>query len=139
MVRPARSAGYLEEAERYAGRRFGRRDELQKLIDAASEPEAEKLFDELLFLSKFCDRAIGIIRRTGPGGDEVSKLTAELASATDRITGLVGRLLGTAAEGGTGNGDSRPPVSDHASFARLRDLIAELAVLKNFELHSEGK
>ncbi len=130
---PERASDYLGEAERYAGRRFERRDDLMRLLGAARSPEGAKLFDELLFLSKFSDRAIGIIRRTGPESDEAAKLTAELASATARISELVGRLLGG------GGADAALPVSDHASFARLRVLIGDLAVLKNFELHSEGK
>jgi len=139
MVTPERAADYLGEAERYAGRRFERRADLMKLLSAARDPDGAKLFDELLFLSKFSDRAIGIIRRTGTESDEAAKLTAELASTTARISELVGRLLGAGGEGGGGSADVAIPVSDHASFARLRVLIGELAVLKNFELHSEGK
>jgi len=128
----ARGAGYLERVERYAGRTFTRREEIGRLLAAAGGPGNDALLDELLFLSKFCDRAIGIIRRTGPGSDDVAALTTELARATERIATLLEALLGTA------DGTGRPPL-DQASFSDLRDLIGELAVLKNFELHEAGK
>jgi len=128
---PRRRDGYLEEAERYAGRTFSRREEIGRLLAAARGPDGGKLLDELLFLSKFCDRALGILSRTGPGGDDVAKLTSELATAAERVSSLVALLLGNARGG--------EPVSDRASFADLRVLIGELAVLKNFELHEAGR
>ena len=134
---PARGDDYLGRAERYAGRKFSRRDDLHRILRAARDPGGEKVFDEVLFLAKFCDRAIGIIRRTGPGTDEVAKLTAELASSTERLATLLGTLLGTPGEAGGGEPANAP--RDNESFARLRILIGELAVLKNFELHLEDR
>lgn len=136
---PGRPADFLERAERYAGRSFERRDDLSRLLRAAADPEGAKLFDELLFLSKFSHRAIAIVRRTGPGSEEVAKLTAELASATTRITEILRRLLGTGGEGPPGDAGTVPEPRDHASFARLQSLIGELAVLKNYELDEGGK
>jgi len=134
-----RTADYLDKVERYAGRSLSRRDDLSRMIGAAGDPDGARLFDELLFLAKFCDRAFGIIRRTGPGSDEVSKLTAELASATSRISEIVGRLTGRGGDAGSDLGGNTHSVSDYDSFAHLKILIGELAVLKNFELDSGGK
>ena len=137
-----RAVDYLDHAERFAGREFSRRDDLDRLLRAAREPDGAPLFDEVLFLAKFCDRAFGIIRRTGPGSDEVVKLTAELASATGRITALIGTLLtlkGEVGREGGGIAEHATAPSDHASFAKLRILIGELATLKNFELQGQKR
>ncbi len=135
----ARPGDYLANAEQYAGRRLDGREAIALLLLAAGEGGLGDEFDQLLFLAKFWERAAGIIGRTGPGAEEVRQLTEELAGATGRITALLGTLFGAVRSPRAEEFRLLYCSADVASLGRLRGLLADLAVLKNFELHGAGR
>ncbi len=131
---------YLENAEQYAGRKLANREAIALLLGAAGEGGlGGEAFDETLFLAKFWERAAGIIGRTGPGAEEVRQLADELAGATTRVTALLVTLFGTGSSPRAEECVRQYCSPDVASLGRLRGLLADLAVLKNFDLHRAGR
>ena len=135
----SRPTEYLENAERYAGRRLANREAIALLLGAAGEGGLGEAFDQALFLAKFWERAAGIIGRTGPGAEEVRQLADELAGATTRVTALLATLFGTGSSPRAEECVRQYCSPDVASLGRLRGLLADLAVLKNFDLHGAGR
>ena len=134
-----RPPGYLENAEQYAGRRLANREAIALLLGAAGEGGHGEVFDQTLFLAKFWERAAGIIGRTGPGAEEVRQLADELAGATTRVTALLVTLFGTGSSPRAEECVRQYCSPDVASLGRLRGLLADLTVLKNFDLHGAGR
>lgn len=134
-----RPPDYLENAEEYAGRRLANREAIALLLGAAGEGGHGEAFDQILFLAKFWERAAGIIARTGPGAEEVRQLADELAGATTRVTALLVTLFGTGSSPRAEECVRQYCSPDVASLGRLRELLADLAVLKNFDLHGAGR
>lgn len=135
----SRPADFLDAAERYAGRGLAEREAIALLLGAAGEGGLADEFDQLLFLAKFWERAAGIIGRAAPGAEEVRPLAGELAGATTRITALLGTLFGTVGSARAEEFRRAYCSADIASLGRLRGLLSDLAVLKNFELHGAGR
>lgn len=138
-IRTSRPPDYLGNAEEYAGRGFADREAIALLLRAAGDGGLGDEFDQLLFLAKFWERAAEIIGRTGPGAEEVRQLTGELADATSRISALLVKLLGAVASPQAEECRRRYCAPDLGSLGRLRVLLADLAVLKNFELDRAGR
>ena len=134
-----RPAGYLENAERHSGRRFACREDVVILLRAAGEGGMGEEFDQLLFLAKFWERGMGVVARSGAAAEEVRQLTDELADATTRVTGLLIRLFEAGAPDASEERRRRYCSPDLAALGRLRTLLADLAALKNFELHAAGR
>ena len=134
-----RPADYLEKAERHAGRPLACREELAILLRAAGDPAFAADFERVLFLAKFWEGAMGIIRRTGPGADDVRKLTDELSEATSAVSSLIGTLLDAGAPSAAGEYRNRFLSMDAGSLGRLQQLLSDLALLKNYELHGAGR
>lgn len=132
-----RDADYLDRAERHAGRRLGHRGELSAMLRAAADPSLAADFDRALFLAKFWEGATAVIRRTGPGAEEVVKLTGELSAAAGELGRLVVRLLAAGAPDDAERYGSLYSTGGLAGMERLAKLVADLALLKNFELHGD--
>ena len=136
-----RDPGYLERAERSIGRRIGRKAELAAMLAATEDPALARDFERALFLARFWEGAAGILRRTGPDSGDTARLSAELAAAVEEVSAIIGRLL-AAGRGTPGAGaDPRPPdpggmarLSNLSDLSHLSDLLADLAILKAYEL-----
>jgi hypothetical protein len=133
-----RDTGYLDEAERHSGRRLACRAELSAMLRAAADPADAEAFDRALFLARFWEGATGILRRTGPGADEVAKLTAELAAAVGEVAAIVARLLAAGAPAQAEHYTAKYRPADLAGMERLAVLLSDLAALKRFELRAGG-
>ena len=82
---------------------------------------------------------MGIIRRSGPGAEDVRKLTGELSEAPARVSALIAKLLNAGAPSATEKYRQRYFPMDIGSIGRLQQLLSALALLKNFELHGAGR
>lgn len=131
----SRAADYLEKAERRAGRPLGCRDDVLILLRVAADPALRGDFDRALFLAKFWEGAMGILRRTGPGAEDVQKLTGEIAEVTARLSTHLTTMAEAVAPGAGEEFRLRYFSLDASSLGRLRLLLSDLALLKNFELH----
>jgi hypothetical protein len=137
-----RDPGYLDHAERHSGRRLACRAELAAMLRAAAEPGMPTMptmkedFDRALFLARFWEGASGILRRTGPGAEEVAKLTAELAGAVTEVAAIVTRLLAAGAPAQAEHYAVKYRPADLAGMERLALLLSDLAALKRYELHA---
>jgi hypothetical protein len=134
-----RPPDYLDQAERHAGRRLACRDEVALLLGAAADPALSGEFEQALFLAKFWEGAAAILRRSGPGGEDVSKVAAELSDATARLSGIIGKLFDSAAPGAAAAFRRRFLPAEAGTMEPLRALISDLALLKNFELHGAAR
>jgi hypothetical protein len=134
-----RDPGYLDRAERHAGRRLACRAELDAMLRAAADPALANDFDRALFIARFWEGAAGILRRTGPGAEEVGKLTSELADAVANVSAIIGRLLAAGAPGQGEQYAAKYRPADVAGMERLALLLSDLAALKTFELREGGR
>jgi hypothetical protein len=134
-----RDATYLDRAERHSGRRLACRAELSAMLRAAGDPDMARDFDQALFLARFWEGAAGILRRTGPGAEEVGKLTSELADAVAKASAIVVRLLSAGAPEQAGHYAEKYRPADVAGMERLALLLSDLAALKTFELRTVGR
>jgi len=126
-----RDPGFLDAAERHLGRRLACRADLEAMLRAAADPALAESFDRALFLARFWEGATGILRRTGPGAEEVGKLTVELASAVSELGEIVTRLI---AAGSPGRDAAEYRPADLAGMGRLAILLGDLAALKRYDL-----
>lgn len=138
-TRVSRPDDYIERAERHAGRSLACRSDVSLLVSAGADPALAADFEQALFLAKFWEGAMGIIRRTGPGADDVQKLTGELADATSRISPLLTALVRAVAPAAAEEFRARYFSMNTGSMGRLRELLSDLALLKNFELHGADR
>ena len=132
-----RDPGYLERAERHLGRRIGRRAEVAAMLAATKDPALARDFERALFLARFWEGAVGVLRRTGPDSGDTVRLSAELAAAVEEVSAIIGRLLPAGGSAAGAGGDPRP--GDPGGMARLSDLsdlLADLALLKAYELRA---
>lgn len=134
-----RDAAYLDGAERHTGRRLACRAELAAMLRAASDPGLSREFDRALFLARFWEGATGILRRTGPDSEEVARLTAELADAVGNLSSIIVRLLAAGAPDLAQEYSARYRPADIAGMERLSVLLADLAAIKEYDLHGEGR
>jgi hypothetical protein len=134
-----RDAGYLDRAERHSGRRLACRAELLAMLRAAADPALAQDFERALFLARFWEGASGILRRGGPGADEVGRLTTELADAVAKASEIVVRLLSAGAPERAGEYAEKYRPADLAGMERLALLLSDLAALKTFELRTGGR
>ncbi len=132
----SRSDDYIARAERHAGRSLTCRDDVALLLRAGADPALAADFGQALFLAKFWERAMGIIRRTGPGAQDVQKLAGELADATSRISSLLTALVRAVAPDDAEEFRAKYFSMDTGSLGRLGGLLSDLALLKNYELHA---
>jgi hypothetical protein len=131
-----RDPGYLDRAERHSGRRLACRAELAAMLRAAADQGMSQEFDRALFLARFWEGASGILRRTGPGAEEVAKLTAELAGAVTEVAAIVARLLAAGAPAQAEHYAAKYRPADLAGMERLALLLSDLAALKRYEIRS---
>jgi len=122
---------YLDALEAYAGRKFRYRSDLALLIELSSSRDT--VFDEIVFYAKFIANAYAVLRRTGQGGEDTSRLSAEFQEKLGRTAALLRTTLADAAE------DVRTEFSDRFlspspdSMARFLDLLGELSWIKNYD------
>lgn len=134
-----RGPGYLDDAERHTGRRLACRAELEAMVGAAAEPELAQDFERALFLARFWEGAVSILRRTGPDAAEVVPLTSELAAAVSEVSAIVARLLAAGKPERAGEYAAKYRPSDLGGMERLSVLLSDLASLKGFELRGGGR
>lgn len=129
-----RDPGYLDRAERYAGRPFAYREDLAWMVSAGGDPVRAEAFEEAIFLAGFIVRAQGVLRRTGPEAADVENLTAELTAALGKLAALVEKMC---PPDNLREVRSKYLALEGASFTNLQGIIAEMAILKNFEMDAK--
>ena len=121
----------------FAARKFRFRADLALLLDCARGNE--EVFEQIAFYAKFLSKAHAILQRSGPGGEEVSRLSAEFGEKLGETSSLIGVLTASRPGGAASEFAARYLVRSQEGVERLLGLLYELSWIKNYRIeHGAG-
>jgi len=130
----AETSAFLKELERTTNRRLNFPDDVGLLLEAARRFSAMKDFENVIFLAKFIDKSVGVMRRIGPDGEGYDKISAEVRDSVRKASVLLQGLSERCGEEVTRSHTVTFYALSHESLERLMRLFSDLAAVKNWVL-----
>jgi len=122
---------YLDALEKFAGRKFRHRSDIKVLLELS--PSRETVFEEIVFYAKFISNAYAVLRRTGPAGEDTSRLSAEFQEKLGQSASLIRTILTDASSEVRTNFSDRFLAPSPDSLSRFLELLGELSWIKNYD------
>jgi len=132
MTAQPQTEQFLSDLQKSAGRLFVHSGTIGQLLDEARARGTMRVFEDLVFLSKFLSKTYDLLRRIGPDGEGFVKISAEFQSNLEKANTLVKTLVKESAD----------PVKqkivgtflrlDQESMTAFMELLRELAWVKNW-------
>jgi hypothetical protein len=131
IIRPE-TTKFIEELEKYSGRKMSYPTEVGGLLDGARRLNMIQTYEDLVFQAKFITKTIGIMKRIGARGEGYEKLATEFGSSLEKATTLLEQLLkGYPAKDGE-QFLATFLAFDQKSLSRFLDLMQDLTLVKNW-------
>ena len=131
------TAQLLDAVEQHAGHTLRYRNQILVLLELSTARRQERLFEDLIFVSKFLWNSYNLMRRTEPGTDGYPNLAAEFRDSMEKFTTLVKTLIkeGPGAVKGSFKEDffTLSPETPE----RLIRLAQDLSWLKNYSIDTK--
>ena len=132
VISPA-TESFLDDAERFAGRRFRHRLELGLLIDSLTTDEGTKNFEELIFYAKFLTHAGGILARKGLAEEDTKPMAKEYAATMQKALGILEAIRGRLPDDGRRAFEQIIGMTQE-HMRQFMSLMTELGWIKNYLL-----
>ena len=131
---PSDTGRFLEDVERFAGRKLSFRTEVEQLVQASAHHGLEQTFEEIVFYAKFITNAAAVLKRSGTSGEETAKLMAEWNESLQKLTSLLTSILVHVPEEIRRRFTSRFLSLDQQSMGEYLSLLHDLSWIKNYWL-----
>jgi hypothetical protein len=128
---------FLHKLEQSSNRKLYYPDEVGHLLEAARQSQQMAAFEEALFLAKFVSKSFGVMRRIGVDGEGFDKLSSEFEASLRKVSSLLKEISDSSADDIKREQEKQFFGLNPDSLDRLVNLMADLAILKNWTL--DGK
>jgi hypothetical protein len=138
-VHESKITAYLDDVERFAGRKFHFRREMEYLFICSTQSAMRNIYDDLLSTAKFVSNAHSILKRVGPDNQEIGNLVREYQESLKNSTRLLRLLLSSAHDPTADEIERELFLQTQPGLENLLNFLYDLSWIKNFILDNEQR